>query len=236
VTESLLRSALRERIEQVEARIEAACRRANRPRSQVSLVAVTKSAPDAVLPLLPKLGLRLLGENRPQELWRKSALLEGKVDWHLIGHLQRNKVEKTLQLVSLVHAVDSIRLLQAIEVEGASAGRSSDLLIEVNTSGETSKHGFVPGEVSALVESLHGMEHVRVMGMMTMAAPADDSEKCRPCFALLRTLRDQLKQLLPDHHPCSHLSMGMSGDFEVAIEEGATYVRIGSALFEGLPG
>jgi pyridoxal phosphate enzyme (YggS family) len=227
---------LKQRIESVEARIEAACRRANRLRSQVSLVAVTKSAPDAFLPLLGELGLRCLGENRPQELWRKAALIADKVDWHLIGHLQRNKVDKTLPLVSLVHAVDSIRLLQAIEAAGVSAARSTDLLIEVNTSGEASKQGFTGGEVSTLVESLQGMEHVRVLGLMTMAAPTDDPEKCRPAFVLLRNLRDQLKQRLPDRHPCTELSMGMSGDFEVAIEEGATLVRIGSALFEGLPG
>jgi pyridoxal phosphate enzyme (YggS family) len=236
VSESELRTALQQRLEAVEAHIEAACRRAGRTRSQVSLIAVTKSAPDAVLPLLPELGLRFLGENRPQELWRKATILTGGVNWHMIGHLQRNKVLRTLPLISLIHAVDSVRLLQAIDEAAAGLGRCTDLLIEVNTSGEESKHGFAPGAVPALAENVHNLDHVRILGLMTMAAPADDPEQCRPSFALLRNLRDQLKPLLSERHPCTELSMGMSGDFEVAIEEGATLVRIGSALFDGLSG
>ncbi len=189
-----------------------------------------------MLPLLPELGLRLLGENRPQELWRKAALLDVAPQWHMIGHLQRNKVDRTLPLVSLVHAVDSLRLLRTIDEAGATSGRFTDLLFEVNTSGEATKQGFPPGDVPGLVESLRQMHHVRVLGLMTMAAPGDDPNECRPSFVLLRKLRDELRKLLPDGHPCSELSMGMSGDFEIAIEEGSTLVRIGSALFEGLSG
>jgi pyridoxal phosphate enzyme (YggS family) len=235
VSESHLRTLLKERIERVESLLEQACARSGRPRSAVTLVAVTKAAPDAVLPLLPELGLRHLGENRPQELWRKAALLEEQVNWHLIGHLQRNKADRTLPLVSLIHSVDSVRLLQAIDESAAKAGRCADLLIEVNTSGEASKQGFRPADVLGLAEPLRVMGHVRILGLMTMAAPADDPQECRPCFALLRRLRDELGALLPGGHPCTELSMGMSGDFEIAVEEGATLVRIGSAIFEGLP-
>jgi pyridoxal phosphate enzyme (YggS family) len=236
VTEAELSDKLSARIEAVEARIRAACARARRKREEVQLLTVTKTIPDQILPLLPGLNLKVLGENRPQELWRKSALLgdQVKVHWHLIGHLQRNKVERTLPLVELIHSVDSLRLLQALESAAAQRKQQVRILLEVNTSGEQTKQGFAPEEVLGLVLQLKECHFVCVAGLMTMAPLEADPQDCRPCFALLRRLRDQLSPSLQGQHNLTHLSMGMSNDFEVGIEEGATIVRIGSALFEGL--
>jgi pyridoxal phosphate enzyme (YggS family) len=226
------RSVLAARLAAVEARLEAACRRAGRQRSDVTLVAVTKTVGPDVAALLPDLGVRDLGENRPQELWHKAALLPDGVRWHLIGHLQRNKVERTVPLVCLIHSVDSVRLWQ--ELETTKGTGPLPVLLEVNASGEASKHGFRPDEVLGLAPVLEGLRRVRVDGLMTMAALADHPQDCRPTFVLLRELRDRLRALVAGSHPLNQLSMGMSNDFEVAVEEGATLVRLGSVLFEGL--
>ncbi|MBI1913506.1 MAG: YggS family pyridoxal phosphate-dependent enzyme [Planctomycetes bacterium] len=232
--ESRLRGVLRNNIDTIEERIRAACARAGRSRSDVTLVAVTKSAPDEAVCLLPELGLNHLGENRPQQLWRKAALLPSTVHWHLIGHLQRNKIEQTLPLVELIHSGDRLSLLDSLEVAAQKQGQRIDVLVEVNTSGEASKNGFAPAEVPGLSDVFNSLLFVRLGGLMTMAALVEDAEKCRPSFALLRDLRDRLTRTLTDQHVLHHLSMGMSNDFEVAIEEGATLVRIGTALFAGL--
>jgi pyridoxal phosphate enzyme (YggS family) len=202
----------------------------------VTLVAVTKTVSVEIAALLTELGAFHLGENRPQELWRKAAALPSKVHWHLIGHLQRNKVERTLPLVELIHAVDSERLLLAVEAESARRGQSVDVLLEVNASRESAKQGFAPEAVPSLVDRLGELRCVRIRGLMAMAAFTADAEQCRSTFAVVRRLRDQLRGELSATHRCDELSMGMSNDFEVAIEEGATLVRIGTALWEGLPG
>ena len=226
---------LRGRLANVERRLAAACARAGRARSEVTLVAVTKQIAGEVAALLPELGLVDLGENRPQELWKKAAALPPSIRWHMLGHLQRNKIERTLPLVAWIHSVDSMRLLQALEQESAKQQRTVEALLEVNTSGETTKHGFAPRDLPALTVTLEGLKHVRVRGLMTMAA-LQDPEKCRPSFAKLRQLHELIHPMLyPTEHGGGELSMGMSNDFEVAIEEGATMVRLGSALFEGLP-
>ncbi|MBI3823687.1 MAG: YggS family pyridoxal phosphate-dependent enzyme [Planctomycetes bacterium] len=218
---------LRANLAGVESRIAAACARAGRARSEVTLVAVTKTVSAKIAAMLPELGVFDLGENRPQELWRKSEILPKSIRWHMIGHLQRNKIERTLPLVALVHAVDSVRLLQALEQQQ----RPIRVLLEVNVSGETSKQGFAPSALPDLVPMLGDLKHVKVSGLMTMAA-LQEPEACRPAFVTLRQLRDQLRTNgLPD---VEHLSMGMSNDFEIAIEEGATLVRLGTVLFEGI--
>jgi pyridoxal phosphate enzyme (YggS family) len=223
-----------ERVHAIEERIRSACRRARRGRAEVTLVAVTKSVPVEVAALLPAAGIVNLGESRPQELWRKAAALPDTVRWHLVGHLQRNKVEKTLPLVHMIHSVDSVRLLETLEREAAKRDHFLDVLLEVNASAEASKHGFPPGEVPHLAGKLRELRQVRVQGLMTMAAYEEEPERCRVTFAALRTLRDVLRTAVGAAQPFAHLSMGMSNDFEVAIDEGATLVRIGSALFEGL--
>lgn len=225
---------LADRLAAVERRLCAACARAGRQRQDVTLVAVTKTVSPEIAALLHNLGVPDLAENRPQELWRKAAALPATVHWHLIGHLQRNKIERTLPLVTLSHSVDSLRLLQAIEAEAGRRGIPADVLLEVNASGEASKGGFSPAEVPGLAGTLTTLRHIRVRGLMAMAAYEEDPEKTRPTFAGLRTLRDRLQSELGDAHTLSHLSMGMTNDFEVAVEEGATLVRLGTVLFEGL--
>jgi pyridoxal phosphate enzyme (YggS family) len=237
VTESEQRSLLSRRLSEVEERLAAACRRAGRPRGAVTLVAVTKTVTPAVAALLPELGVANFGESRPQELWHKAAALPPTVRWHLVGHLQRNKIERTLPLVRLIHSADSRRLLAALE-EAPPGDREEPVpvLLEVNASREANKHGFTPEELPGLVAQLAMLRHVQVQGLMTMAALEDDPERCRPTFASLWRLRDRLRGELAHPHDLRELSMGMSNDFEVAVEEGATLVRIGTALFEGLPG
>lgn len=231
-----LHNELRRRLSAVEERLDAACRRASRDRAEVTLVAITKTVPTEVAAALLELGVLELGENRPQELWRKAAALPAAIHWHLVGHLQRNKIERTLPLVCLIHSVDSWRLLQALEQEAARQPRTMPVLLEVNASGEASKHGFTPAELPALVPAISSLQHIHVRGLMTMAALEEDPEKCRPAFASLRQLRDGLGKQLSPPHLLEHLSMGMSNDFEVAIEEGATLVRLGTVLLDGLEG
>ena len=218
--------------------IAAAAERSGRAANAVTLVAVTKSASAAEARELALAGCADLGEGRPQELWYKQAALPDlPIRWHLVGHLQRNKVERTLPLVSLIHSVDSLRLLEALERACPScrpAGSRLDVYLEVNASREVNKHGFAPQEIVALAPALLPLTQLRVVGLMTMAAYEEDPERCRPTFATVRRLRDRLRQTVGPAHPLQHLSMGMSNDFEVAIEEGATVVRLGTVLFEGL--
>jgi pyridoxal phosphate enzyme (YggS family) len=197
------------------------------------VVAVTKTISAELAALLPEVGILDLGENRPQELWRKSELLARAIRWHLIGHLQRNKIDRTLPLVEMIHSVDSVRLLQALEQEAGKQRRRIAILLEVNASGEASKHGFDSSEVCGLVPILNDLKQVQVRGLMTMA-PLQEPQACRPTFAALRQLRDQLGAKVAETHSMAHLSMGMSNDFEVAIEEGATFIRLGTVLFEGM--
>jgi hypothetical protein len=220
-------------VELVRLRIELACARAGRDSAGVTLVAVTKTTAPQVAALLPGLGVTDLGENRPQELWRKADAVSG-VRWHLIGHLQRNKIDRTIPLVSLVHSVDSVRLLEALHAFGKRRGTPVPVLLEVNCSREANKGGFSPEELPALAPQLADWPGVAVEGLMTMAAYSDDPQAARPAFAELRQLRDRLRA--DTGLPLPHLSMGMSGDFEVAVEEGATFVRVGTTLFEGLGG
>jgi pyridoxal phosphate enzyme (YggS family) len=229
-------ATLAARLAAVEERLRAACARAGRRREDVTLVAVTKTVGPEVAALLHGLGVADLGESRPQELWHKAAALPASVRWHLIGHLQRNKVERTLPLVCLTHSVDSLRLLQAIEADAGRHGVAAAVLLEVNASAEASKGGFAPAEVPGLAPALASLRHVHVRGLMTMAAYEEDPQKTRPTFAGLRTLRDRLQAAVGDAHALDHLSMGMTNDFEVAVEEGATLVRLGTVLFEGLGG
>jgi pyridoxal phosphate enzyme (YggS family) len=211
-----------------------ACARAGRHPGDVEVIAVTKTVPVELARAVSDAGIHHLGESRPQELWGKAATIDRAIWWHLIGHLQRNKVERTLPLVHMIHSVDSLRLFTALEQEAARQLRVVDVLLQVNASREASKHGFAPDEVPALAAEINNLRNVRVRGLMTMAAYDEDAEKSRPTFALVRQLRDRLRGEVAPAHPLDHLSMGMSNDFEVAIEEGATLVRLGTVLFEGL--
>jgi pyridoxal phosphate enzyme (YggS family) len=230
---STIHEILGQRLEAIRTRVQAACGRVGRSPESVTLIGVTKTVGHEVAQALVDLGVADLGENRPQELWRKSDLVSG-ARWHVIGHLQRNKVERTVGLSSLIHSVDSERLLEAIETEAKRIGKQTAVLLEVNCSGEEAKHGFTPEAVLAFTSNLKPLQFVRIEGLMTMAALADDPEAARPAFRRLAGLQKELKQVLGDQHPLNLLSMGMSGDFEVAIEEGATHIRLGTVLVGGL--
>jgi PLP dependent protein len=220
---------------EIRERIAAAAARSGRPAEHVTLVAVTKYAGARAAREVIAAGCHDLGESRPQELWSKAGeLADLPIRWHLIGHLQRNKVERTLPIVSLIHSVDSRRVAAAVDQTTQSLGRAVPILLEVNISGDRSKHGFQPDEMPAALPEIAAMGHVRIRGLMAMAGHEGDLDAARRDFARLRELRDRLRQLLPDGASLDELSMGMSGDFEAAIEEGATIVRIGSALFEGV--
>lgn len=230
---STIHEILGQRLEAIRTRVQAACGRVGRSPESVTLIGVTKTVGHEVAQALVDLGVADLGENRPQELWRKSDLVSG-ARWHVIGHLQRNKVERTVGLSSLIHSVDSERLLEAIETEAKRIGKQTAVLLEVNCSGEEAKHGFTPEAVLAFTSNLKPLHFVRIEGLMTMAALADDPEAARPAFRRLAGLQKELRQVLGDQHPLNLLSMGMSGDFEVAIEEGATHIRLGTVLVGGL--
>ena len=225
------RQLLSDRLADVRGRIAAACARAGRSPADVTLVAVTKYVSAGVAALLPELGVADLGESRPQELWKKAEAVAG-VRWHLIGHLQRNKLDRTAPLVSLVHSVDSDRVLDALAAFGTRRGNPVRVLLEVNCSREAAKGGFPPDAVLPVCDRAVSLPGVELRGLMTMAAHSDDPEAARPTFAELRRLRDAARARTG--LPLPELSMGMSGDFEVAVEEGSTLVRVGSTLFEGL--
>lgn len=228
-----LRDILAGRLAGIRQRMASACARAGRSPDTVTLVAVTKTVGPEVARALVGLGVGDLGENRPQELWRKAGLVPG-ARWHAIGHLQRNKVERTLPLASLIHSCDSIRLLEALDAEAVKRQAPAPVLLEVNCSQERAKQGFEPAGLPALADRLNALKGVRVDGLMTMAALAGQAEEARPAFRSLASLARDLRPLVDARHPLGHLSMGMSNDFEVAIEEGATLVRLGTILVGGL--
>ena len=227
----------RENLAVVCDRIASACRAAGRPADAVTLVGVTKYVGADVAAVLLAAGCHDLAESRPQQLWEKAAALAGFPSpprWHLVGHLQRNKVRRTLPVVSLIHTIDSIRLLEELEAEAARAGGRSDVLVEVNLAGDPGRSGALVADVPAVAAAAMALSHVRLRGLMGMASHPDTAgADARRDFARLRELRDRLLGDVPAE-TLGELSMGMSGDFEAAILEGSTLVRIGSALFEGL--
>lgn len=228
-------SRLARNLHAVNERLRAACLRAGRPVSDVTLIAVTKYAELDWVRALVDLGVHHLGESRPQQLAaRVEALAPAPLTWHMIGHLQRNKARRTLQSATWIHSVDSLRLLETLDQLAGELSVEPKLLVEVNLSGEATKGGFSADELRRSWPQICAVRNVRIDGLMTMAALSDDPEEARPTFAGLRQLRDELLHLSPQGWTLGELSMGMTNDFEVAIEEGATFVRIGSALFEGL--
>ena len=205
---------IRDNLAIVRERIAAAAGRARRTIDEITLVGVTKYVEPPLARMLCEAGLTTLGESRPQELWRKGeALADLPIEWHLIGHLQRNKVKRTLPLVTLFHSVDSLRLLAEISREAALLNREARVLLEVNVSGDADKHGLAPDEVEPLLPQAALLAHVRIEGLMTMAALEGGQDRARRDFAALRALRDRLQPHCPPVITLRHLSMGMSGDF-----------------------
>ncbi|HXY35088.1 MAG TPA: YggS family pyridoxal phosphate-dependent enzyme [Planctomycetaceae bacterium] len=227
-------SRIAENLTRIRARIDAACRRAARSSADVRLVAVTKSARLEWIEALVARGVHDLGESRPQQLLERAEQIAAPVRWHLIGHLQRNKVRKVLPVAAWLHSVDSLALATRIDGIATELGLRSRLLLEVNVSGEASKNGFTPAQLQANWAALCGLSHLEIGGLMTMAPFSEKPEESRPTFRGLRQLRDHLAAS-PGARQLAELSMGMSGDFETAVEEGATMIRVGTILFEGLP-
>lgn len=216
-------------------RIELAALAHGRTGSDIILVAVTKYVDAAIARMLVQAGCRDLGESRPQELWEKAGELADLVfRWHLIGHLQRNKVARTLPVASLIHSVDSVRLAATISRLAVESGQVQEVLLEVNISGESAKQGFAPADLPGQMDALCELPGIRLCGLMGMAVQGTEAE-VRPQFSLLRKMAEQLQTACStDRHPLDQLSMGMSADFEWAIAEGATIVRVGSVLYEGI--
>ena len=218
-----------ERLEAVQRRIESACNRAGRDPAGVKLIAVSKTrGPDSIREAAD-CGVRVFGENKVQEAKAKIPLCAGNLSWHMVGHLQRNKAYDAVRLFEMIHSIDSLKLLETIDEACDETGRTMQALIEVNVSGESSKFGMAPEGVPEILESANRFMHVNIVGLMTMPPLTEEPEKARPHFRQLRELRDGWRA--ETGAGLEELSMGMTHDFEIAIEEGATWIRVGTALF-----
>lgn len=217
----------------VQARITAACRRVGRDTATVRLLPVSKTKPEVSLRLAHAAGCRMLGENKPQEAHRKWEAMQDLtgLQWSVIGHLQTNKAKLVARFAHEFQALDSLRVAEALDRRLQAEGRSLEVFVQVNTSGEASKYGLAPEDAPTFIQALPAFSALRVRGLMTLALFSSEAERVRQCFVLLRTLRDRLRQGAPTGIGLDELSMGMSGDFEIAIEEGATVVRVGQAIF-----
>jgi pyridoxal phosphate enzyme (YggS family) len=213
---------IRENVAAVEARIAAACARAGRSRDEVTLVGVSKTFPADVVDEAIAAGIAHVGENRVQEARDKRPLVHGSAHWHLIGHLQSNKAKDAVRLFDVIESVDSLELAEKLAKAAAAAGKRQELLVQVNVGGELQKSGIATSEVDAVVKQIVALDSVDVRGLMAIP-PAGEPEDTRPFFRELRAMRDTLG--------LRELSMGMSEDFEIAIEEGSTMVRVGRAIF-----
>ncbi len=216
-------------IDSIETRISAAAQRAGRERSSIELIAVSKTHPLEAIREARDCGLRLFGENKVQEARAKIPDAPSDLRWHLIGHLQSNKIRHALPLFEMIHSVDSLELATQIDRIAMELGLFPKVLLEVNVAGESSKFGFQSDKLLTQMEALIALPRLQIDGLMTIAPYAEDAEASRPFFQQLRQLRDRLAS--EQSIPLAHLSMGMSGDFEVAIEEGATLIRVGNAIF-----
>jgi PLP dependent protein len=223
--------SIKENVADVRRRIAAAAERSNRSPDEIRIVAVTKTVPPEQIAEALAAGLTDCGENRVQDALLKVAAFP-RVNWHLIGHLQRNKVKDIVGKFSLIHSVDSERVARELGVRSLEFGERQKVLIEVNTSGEKTKYGVTPGELIPLLQLVSGFASIQVEGLMTMAPIVADPELARPYFARLRELSVQAQALDLPNVELKYLSMGMSDDFEVAVEEGANLVRIGRAIFK----
>lgn len=228
---------LRRNLNEIQGRIETAAREAGREPGEVQLLPVSKTVDEARLRWAYEAGARLLGENKVQEAQAKSEALADLPDlrWAVIGHLQSNKAKYVARFASELHALDSLKLAEALQRRLEIEDRQLDVFVQVNSSGEPSKFGLEPGETLDFARGLAPFDRLRLRGLMTLALNSPDPEAVRPCFVLMRELRDRLQTEVPGAEAAGELSMGMSGDFELAISEGATIVRVGSAIFGARP-
>lgn len=220
-----------ENLNLVEQKIAAACQRVGRSRDEVTLIAVSKTKPVEMIREAMASGIVTFGENKVQEILEKQEIIKDSLDWHMIGHLQRNKVKQVVGRVVRIHSVDSIRLAKQIQTESEKRQIKSDILIEVNMAKEDSKFGFMPEETEDAIREIAGYPNVCVRGLMTIAPNVSEPEKNRVHFRNLHKLLVDINNKNIDNINMSELSMGMTGDYEVAIEEGATFVRVGTGIF-----
>jgi pyridoxal phosphate enzyme (YggS family) len=223
---------LKQRLEQVRERIRKVCESCNRDADSVRLVAVSKTIPAGTVKEAIESGVRILGENYVQEAREKfDALIQYPVSWHFIGHLQSNKTKYAVRLFDLIHSVDSLKLARELDKQAKKVDKIQQILVQVNISEEDTKSGIRADEAPRLISEISELENLSIRGLMTMPPYFYQPEKVKPFFAALRKLRDQVKERSLTNVSMEELSMGMTGDFEVAIEEGATLVRIGTAIF-----
>ncbi|MCR4606055.1 MAG: YggS family pyridoxal phosphate-dependent enzyme [Eubacterium sp.] len=220
-----------ENLKDVEAKIQAACDRAGRDRSEVTLIAVSKTKPIEMIQEAIDCGINIFGENKVQELVEKHDSLPESLEWHMIGHLQRNKVKMLPGRVKRIHSVDSIRLAEEINKQFGNAGLVAEILVEVNVAGEDTKFGLPMSEVEEFLRKISQFSAIKVRGLMTIAPYVEVPEQNRTIFCDLREKMVDINSKNIDNIYMDELSMGMTGDYEVAIEEGATYVRVGTGIF-----
>lgn len=225
-------STIEQNLQIVKENIAEACAKQNRRAEDIAIVAVTKTMPAEVVEMAILAGIQFIGENRVQEADAKKADVIGSASWHLVGHLQTNKVRKALQIFDLIQSVDSLHLAEKIDSESKKLSKFTDILVQVNTSGEESKFGVEPAETLKLVEhiAVH-FEAIRILGLMTIGLFTDDANKIRPCFVKLRDLALNISGIHLPNVQMQYLSMGMTSDYKIAIEEGANMVRLGRVLF-----
>ena len=220
---------------ELQERIESACSRSIYNQESVELVISTKYVDADIIRILSELGVPCIGENQLQATERKKeGLNDLDLRWHMFGHLQRNKVKKAVSIFDLIHSVESVTLAKEINKESEKLGKNTRILVEVNVSGEETKYGLSPEETIPFLCEINNLESIKVEGLMTMMPIVDDPETCRPMFKELRELSERIRDENIQNVEMNILSMGMTQDFEVAIEEGANLVRIGSAVFEGI--
>ncbi len=222
---------LTENLQEVEQKIQNACKKSNRAREEITLITVSKTKPVSMLQEVYHLGCRDFGENKVQELSEKHPQMPDDIRWHLIGHLQTNKVKQVIDKATLIHSVDSVHLATVIEKEAAKKDITVDILIEVNIAEEESKFGFKEEEVLSAVETIATFSHVRIKGLMTIAPFVENPEENRSVFARLQKLSVDIRSKNIDNVSVDILSMGMTNDYQVAIEEGATMIRVGTGIF-----
>ncbi len=222
---------IKENLAYVENEIQKACQNCGRARKDVTLIAVSKTKPVSDLREAYDLGIRVFGENKVQELVDKYEALPKDIKWHMIGHLQRNKVKYIIDKVDLIHSVDSVRLAETIEKEAAKRNIVVNVLLEVNVAREESKFGLMPEELDDFTARISGFTHIRVKGLMTIAPFVENAEENRPIFERLRKLSVDIKGENVDNNTVCILSMGMTNDYCVAVEEGATMIRVGTGIF-----
>lgn len=224
-------SNITDNLDAVEKKIQAACDRAQRSRDSVTLIAVSKTKPVSDIREAMDYGIKVFGENKVQELRDKTSEIKEDLHWHMIGHLQNNKVKYLPGMVDMIHSVDNLKLAQEIEKQAAKHDIVMDILCEVNMAGEDTKFGLTPEECIPFVDSIKDFEHIRIRGLMTIAPYTEDPESNRQYFKGLRELLNKANEMKLTKEPMDTLSMGMTGDYEVAVEEGATLIRVGTGIF-----